>query len=98
MREISQETRQPSTVKFNVEITYLAIHSNLPGANELTLIAIWTPFLYISRIEEYWEPKIAELERLRVNRDLPAITILLSKMELDTATPGYVSAFVLDLS
>jgi len=41
------------------------------------------------RVEEYWEPKIPDLERLKVNRDIPAITILLSKEPLDESTPGY---------
>jgi len=41
------------------------------------------------RIEEFWEPKLDDLERLKVNRDIPAITILLSKEELDSTLPGY---------
>ncbi|XP_033762054.1 ribonuclease P protein subunit p25-like protein [Pecten maximus] len=41
------------------------------------------------RIEEYWEPKVDGLDRLKVNRDIPAIYILLSKIPVDTADPGY---------
>ncbi|XP_062574435.1 ribonuclease P protein subunit p25-like protein [Saccostrea cucullata] len=41
------------------------------------------------RIEEFWEPNIEGLERLKVNRDIPAISILLSKDPLDVNTPGY---------
>ncbi|XP_067649379.1 ribonuclease P protein subunit p25-like protein isoform X2 [Haliotis asinina] len=41
------------------------------------------------RIEEYWEPKMEGLERLKVNRDIPAVSILLSKEPLDTSQPGY---------
>lgn len=41
------------------------------------------------RIEEYWEPKIEGLERLKVNRDIPAVSILLSKDPLNTEEPGY---------
>lgn len=41
------------------------------------------------RIEEYWEPKLEGLERLKVNRDIPAISILLSKEPLDKDRPGY---------
>ncbi|CAH1790383.1 unnamed protein product [Owenia fusiformis] len=41
------------------------------------------------RIEEYWEPKIEGLERLKVNRDVPHMMILLSQNPLDTEEPGY---------
>ncbi|XP_052811711.1 ribonuclease P protein subunit p25-like protein [Mya arenaria] len=41
------------------------------------------------RVEEYWEPKLEGLERLKVNRDIPAISILLSKEPLDKNEPGY---------
>ncbi|KAL4217506.1 Solute carrier 2 [Mactra antiquata] len=41
------------------------------------------------RIEEYWEPKLEGLERLKVNRDIPAISILLSKDPLNQDEPGY---------
>ncbi|XP_060079290.1 ribonuclease P protein subunit p25-like protein isoform X2 [Ylistrum balloti] len=41
------------------------------------------------RVEEYWEPKLEGLDRLKVNRDIPAICILLSKDQLDTTDPGY---------
>jgi len=41
------------------------------------------------RIEEYWDPKADGLERLKVNRDVPAIYILLSKDVLQTDDPGY---------
>ncbi|XP_052095495.1 ribonuclease P protein subunit p25-like protein [Mytilus californianus] len=45
--------------------------------------------VYYRRIEEYWEPKIEGLERLKVNRDIPAISILLSKEALDSTDLGY---------
>jgi len=41
------------------------------------------------RIEEYYDPLDSSLERLKVNRDIPAIYILLSKDPLDSAEPGY---------
>lgn len=41
------------------------------------------------RVEEYWEPQIEGLDRLKVNRDIPCISILLSKVSVDTADPGY---------
>ncbi|ELU16798.1 hypothetical protein CAPTEDRAFT_38823, partial [Capitella teleta] len=41
------------------------------------------------RVEEFWEPKLEGLERLKVNRDIPAATILLSKDPLDKSIPGY---------
>ncbi|XP_074658717.1 ribonuclease P protein subunit p25-like protein [Tubulanus polymorphus] len=36
----------------------------------------------VLRIEEYWEPTIEGLDRLKVNRDIPAVTILLTKIQL----------------
>jgi len=45
--------------------------------------------LKYKRIEEYWEPTTEGLERLKVNRDIPAISILLSKDALDTNQLGY---------
>lgn len=41
------------------------------------------------RIEEYWEPKVDGMDRLKVNRNVPVITILLSKDPLDATIPGY---------
>ncbi|XP_041365738.1 ribonuclease P protein subunit p25-like protein isoform X2 [Gigantopelta aegis] len=41
------------------------------------------------RIEEFWEPKLEGLERLKVNRDIPAISVLLSKDPLDKLEPGF---------
>ena len=38
------------------------------------------------RIEEYWEPTVEGLERLKVNRDIPAMHILLSKDPLPDDT------------
>ena len=35
LRAVSQEIPQPLIVKTSLEITYLKLHSNLPGANEL---------------------------------------------------------------
>jgi len=45
--------------------------------------------LKFKRIEEYWEPPTEGLERLKVNRDVPAVTILLSRQPLDPSTLGY---------
>jgi len=39
--------------------------------------------------EEMWEPKIEDLDRLKVKRDIPAMHILLSKVAQDTNEPGY---------
>ncbi|KAL8602879.1 hypothetical protein ACOMHN_026839 [Nucella lapillus] len=41
------------------------------------------------RIEEHWVPTVEGPEPLKVNRDMPAISILLSKDPLDAAEPGY---------
>lgn len=41
------------------------------------------------RIEEYWEPKLSGLERLKVNKDVPMISIILSKDTLDPTLLGY---------
>jgi len=48
-----------------------------------------TTTLKFKRIEEYWEPTTEGLERLKVNRDVPAVNILLSKEPLDPSTLGY---------
>jgi len=40
-------------------------------------------------IEEYWEPTLEGLERLKVKRDVPVISVLLSKDEPNTSDPGY---------
>jgi len=39
--------------------------------------------------EEMWTPKIKDLDRLKVKRDIPAIHVLLSKQPLDASEPGY---------
>lgn len=41
------------------------------------------------RITETWLPKMEDLDRLIVNRDIPTISILLSKEKLDPEEPGY---------
>lgn len=46
------------------------------------------------RIEEIWEPKLPELDRLKVVREIPAIYILLSKIPLDSSEPGFQAAGV----
>merc|ERR1711988_1201612 len=48
------------------------------------------------RVEEYWDPKLPDLERLKVTRDIPAITILLSKEPLDMNTPGFQASGPID--
>ncbi|ESP01926.1 hypothetical protein LOTGIDRAFT_225039 [Lottia gigantea] len=45
--------------------------------------------LRYKKIEEYWEPKMEGLERLRMNKNIPEIFILLSKDPLDSSEPGY---------
>ncbi|OWF44748.1 ribonuclease P protein subunit p25-like protein [Mizuhopecten yessoensis] len=49
------------------------------------------------RVEEYWEPKVEGLDRLKVNRDIPAISILLSKVPVDTTDPGYQAPGYVDV-
>ncbi|XP_064614194.1 ribonuclease P protein subunit p25-like protein [Liolophura sinensis] len=41
------------------------------------------------RIEEYWEPKLEGLDRLKVNRDIPVLTVVLSKVPLQLTNEGY---------
>eukprot|EP00916_Digyalum_oweni_P001700 GHVL01003234.1.p1 GENE.GHVL01003234.1~~GHVL01003234.1.p1 ORF type:complete len:206 (-),score=23.53 GHVL01003234.1:602-1219(-) len=41
------------------------------------------------RTVEHWSPHVEGLEPLKVNRDVPAISILLSKDPLDSSEPGY---------
>ncbi|KAK6166619.1 hypothetical protein SNE40_023269 [Patella caerulea] len=45
--------------------------------------------LRYKRLEEYWEPKMEGLEKLRVNKNIPEIFILLSKDGLNSSEPGY---------
>ncbi|XP_006824095.1 ribonuclease P protein subunit p25-like protein [Saccoglossus kowalevskii] len=45
--------------------------------------------VYYKRIEESWEPKDNGLDRLKVNRGIPAISILLSKEKIDPIIPGF---------
>lgn len=40
-------------------------------------------------VQEFWEPSLAELDRLVVTRQIPTLHILLSKSELDPSEPGY---------
>ncbi|XP_071506878.1 uncharacterized protein [Diadema antillarum] len=44
---------------------------------------------YFRRTEEIWEPKQDGLDKLRVNRQVPALAILLSKDPLEETEPGY---------
>ena len=44
--------------------------------------------LTASRVEEYWEPQLEDLDRLVVEREVPTIHILLSKDPLNSAEPG----------
>uniref|UniRef100_A0A915KGS5 DNA/RNA-binding protein Alba-like domain-containing protein n=1 Tax=Romanomermis culicivorax TaxID=13658 RepID=A0A915KGS5_ROMCU len=43
------------------------------------------------RVEEYWEPMVDNLDRLKVNRDIPAIFLLLSENIIDDKLLGYQS-------
>ncbi|XP_066966459.1 ribonuclease P protein subunit p25-like protein [Macrobrachium rosenbergii] len=45
--------------------------------------------LSYKRVDEYWEPKLEGLDRLKVTREVPAVAILLSKDPLDASVPGY---------
>ncbi|KAG7159954.1 ribonuclease P protein subunit p25-like protein [Homarus americanus] len=45
--------------------------------------------LAYKRVEEYWEPKLEGLDRLRVTREVPTVVILLSKQPLDPSLSGY---------
>ncbi|XP_068247497.1 ribonuclease P protein subunit p25-like protein [Palaemon carinicauda] len=45
--------------------------------------------LSYKRVDEYWEPKVEGLDRLKVTREVPAIAILLSRDALDPSVPGY---------
>ncbi|XP_026462271.1 ribonuclease P protein subunit p25-like protein isoform X2 [Ctenocephalides felis] len=42
-----------------------------------------------TKVEEYWDPKIEDLEQIVVTRQIPAIHILLSIDEIDTNELGY---------
>ncbi|XP_072179769.1 uncharacterized protein [Diadema setosum] len=44
---------------------------------------------YFRKTEEIWEPKQEGLDKLRVNRQVPALAILLSKDPLEETEPGY---------
>uniref|UniRef100_A0A2C9LCQ6 DNA/RNA-binding protein Alba-like domain-containing protein n=2 Tax=Biomphalaria glabrata TaxID=6526 RepID=A0A2C9LCQ6_BIOGL len=41
------------------------------------------------RVEDFWEPTVEGLDRLKVNTNIPNISILLSKDPLDTSHPSY---------
>ncbi|XP_005103749.1 ribonuclease P protein subunit p25-like protein [Aplysia californica] len=41
------------------------------------------------RVEDFWEPSIEGLDTLKVNTNIPAISILLSKDPLDSNDPSY---------
>ncbi|KAK3784887.1 hypothetical protein RRG08_056842 [Elysia crispata] len=41
------------------------------------------------RVEDFWEPKVEGLDSLKVNTNIPAISILLSKDPLDINNPSY---------
>ena len=42
IRAISQEMPQPSVTKICLKITYLNLHLNFPGANELTASTVYS--------------------------------------------------------
>ncbi|XP_059157418.1 ribonuclease P protein subunit p25-like protein [Physella acuta] len=41
------------------------------------------------RVEDFWKPTVEGLDTLKVNTNIPAISILLSKDPLDTNNPSY---------
>ncbi|KAH9520375.1 Ribonuclease P protein subunit p25-like protein [Bulinus truncatus] len=41
------------------------------------------------RVEDFWEPSVEGLDRLKVNTNIPTISILLSKDPLDTSDASY---------
>ncbi|XP_071803177.1 ribonuclease P protein subunit p25-like protein [Asterias amurensis] len=45
--------------------------------------------IFYNRIDEYWNPKEEGLDRLKVSRDIPTISILLSKESLPSQECGY---------
>ncbi|KAJ8024575.1 Ribonuclease P protein subunit p25-like protein [Holothuria leucospilota] len=45
--------------------------------------------IFYTKKEDLWEPKKEDLDRLKVTRHIPAISVLLSKDQLDTNEPGY---------
>lgn len=51
---------------------------------------LFLKLFFNSRVEEYWEPSIENLESLVVVREVPTIHILLSKDPLNTEEPGYI--------
>ena len=62
LRAISQEIPHPSITTINLEITFLKIHSNLPGANKLI------PNLIASRLcnIRYWNCLLETKKKLRI--------------------------------
>ncbi|GFN75692.1 ribonuclease p protein subunit p25-like protein [Plakobranchus ocellatus] len=50
------------------------------------------------RVEDFWEPKVEGLDSLKVNTNIPAISILLSKDPLDTSNPSYQAPDATDVA
>jgi len=49
------------------------------------------------RVEDFWEPKVEGLDTLKVNTNVPTISILLSKDPLDSNDPSYQAPGVTDV-
>ncbi|XP_071811592.1 ribonuclease P protein subunit p25-like protein isoform X4 [Apostichopus japonicus] len=47
--------------------------------------------IFFKMKEDIWEPKEEDLDRLKVTRHIPAISVLLSKDPIDVNEPGYQS-------
>ncbi|GFT13408.1 ribonuclease P protein subunit p25-like protein [Nephila pilipes] len=45
--------------------------------------------LSVLSVQEFWEPKESELDRLQVTREIPTVSILLCKDPLDSNELGY---------
>ncbi|CAL1535579.1 unnamed protein product [Lymnaea stagnalis] len=50
------------------------------------------------RVEDFWEPTVEGLDTLKVNTNIPAISILLSKDPLDASDPSYQPPGVTDVT
>ena len=55
LRAISQEIPQPSITKVSWKITFLNFHSNLPGANVISLPVCYIFLVYIYRIAQIFD-------------------------------------------
>ncbi|KAF8794484.1 Ribonuclease P protein subunit p25-like [Argiope bruennichi] len=61
-----------------VEIT----KTKFKGLHQITKLSVLS-------VLEFWEPKQPELDRLQVTREIPTVSILLSKDQLDSNELGY---------